>query len=131
MIYLLLITLATIGVTIYAYNTDYCSGGKEVGIMLAVLGWLYVIFSFILILIAQTTEFPGWKTEYDQVSKLIQDVNPISSEDLIGIVAELNSNLKKKQYYNSVTFCDPYISDRYMDVEPIEIPNHLKYETNR
>ena len=86
-----------------------------------------ILFSMILISsIAQFVEFPVFKAKYDTVKEMIQTVSPAASEDIVGQVSELNMALAQSKKLNVLHFFDPYISDRFMDLEPIEIPPHLR-----
>lgn len=86
-----------------------------------------ILFSMILISsIAQFVEFPVFKAKYDTVKEMIQTVSPAASEDMVGQISELNMFLAQAKKLNVLHFFDPYISDRFMDLEPIEIPPHLR-----
>jgi len=126
MIYFILaVILLAVGMWV-SNRCRYGSTSEWIGWWIALLSGLYLTIGGILVLVAQTVEFPGFKAEYDQVVALTQNVKTDAAEDLVGYVAKINVTLAKAKMYNKFTFFDPYFSDKFETVSPIAFPDHLK-----
>lgn len=126
MIYFILAVIL-LAVGIWVCNRSHYEPTSElIGWLVAMMSGIYLGVGGILVMVAQTVEFPAFKAEYDQVVALTQNVKTDAAEDLVGHVAKINATLAKAKVYNKFTFCDPYFSDKFETVPPIVLPDHLK-----
>jgi hypothetical protein len=107
-------------------KSDIGSTGEAIGGIGSLIMGTYFFITISLLIINQTSDFPCFKAKYDQAVIMLQTVKPDCAEDVVGRVLQINEEIVKARQLNTYHFCDPYISDKYDDLQPIILPTHLK-----
>lgn len=65
---------------------------------------------------------PGQIAKVEAVRSAVSRVDPTQAEDIYGQAVEANARIKSRQLYNNLWWSGIFVSDRWDDVEEIDIP---------